>query len=218
MTGTRVQRKGLYRCWGSQRCRQCTGASCRCSRHSRPRPPPGADSLPAPAPSRSGAGRARSRPGRMPWAAALPCSTCEQDQMSSCLFQQLLVMRLCMSGRCKALIRGLGYKDGDLVGNLLALGICSKVGIVLLRVNSPILSNVLDAALEVPAIAPQVKPRPCSMRQRLCRCFKRYHAWYEAPQCGCTWPGQAYKAAQCQGHKARVLRTSVYTHELSFVF
>ena len=43
----------------------------------------------------------------------------------------------------------------------LALGVLSKVGIVCLGVDPPILSDVLDAALEVPSITPQVKPGPC---------------------------------------------------------
>ncbi len=51
------------------------------------------------------------------------------------------------------------------MGNLLALGIRSKVGVVLLRVDASILSNVFNAPLEVAPIAAQVKPRPCSTNE-----------------------------------------------------
>lgn len=42
-----------------------------------------------------------------------------------------------------------------------ALGVLGQVGVVCLSVNALVLHNVLDASLEVPSVATQVKPRSC---------------------------------------------------------
>ncbi len=54
-----------------------------------------------------------------------------------------------------------GKHHGGTRGDSLALGICSKVGVVFLGVNASILCDVLDAALKVSTITSEVKPRPC---------------------------------------------------------